>query len=58
MDGNFHAEHMNMRVPGDDLPLSDGHLFTVTNEPYKQHLAIAIEHTEVRHISLKLFRSR
>lgn len=42
MDGNFSAEHLKMRRPEDDVILSDG------DDTYKKHLAVAIEHKEVR----------
>lgn len=47
MDGNFSAEHLKMRRPGDDVPISDGHGFMVTDVPYKNHLKGAIEQREV-----------
>ncbi|KAH9833985.1 uncharacterized protein C8Q71DRAFT_711618 [Rhodofomes roseus] len=43
MDGNFSAEHLKMRRPGDDIPLADGHGFMVTNLPYKEHLKAAVD---------------
>ncbi len=37
MDGNFTAQHMKMRKPEDDIPLSDGLAYMVANEPYQKH---------------------
>lgn len=48
MDGNFSAEHLKMRRPEDDIILSNGDTFMVGNDTYKKHLAVAIEHKEVR----------
>ncbi|KAM5543705.1 hypothetical protein V8D89_002322 [Ganoderma adspersum] len=42
MDGNFSAEHQGMKNPWDDVRLADGHVFMVTNEPYKAHLKMAV----------------
>ena len=47
LDGNFSAQHRHMRNPEDDVPLSDGHAFMVTDVPYKKHLKTAKEFTEV-----------
>ena len=43
MDGNFSAEHMAMRRPDDDVPITDGTGFMVGAERYKTHLATAAE---------------
>jgi len=43
MDGNFQAEHMRIKNPEDDIPLSDGTGFMVSKEPYKSHLKSAVE---------------
>ena len=34
MDGNFQAEHMKMRNPENDVPLSDGAGFMISKKPY------------------------
>ena len=47
MDGNFSAQHRPMKNPQDDVPLADGHLFTVEDAPYKAHLETAKEFAEV-----------
>lgn len=52
MDGNFSVQHWPMKNPEDDVPLADGHLFTVEDEPYKAHLETAKEFAEVIHIVL------
>ncbi|GBE82431.1 hypothetical protein SCP_0408150 [Sparassis crispa] len=43
MDGNFSAEHMKMKHPEEDVALSDGQAFMVSQEDYKAHLAVAME---------------
>ena len=50
MDGNFQAEHMKMRNPENDVPLSDGAGFMVSKKPYKLHLKSAVERQQVRSI--------
>jgi hypothetical protein len=47
MDGNFQAEHMRMRKPENDVPLSDGTGFMVNKKPYKSHLKSAVERRQV-----------
>jgi len=51
MDGNFQAEHMRIRNPKDDVPLSDGPGFMVSKKPYKAHLKLAAKKQQVRFIS-------
>ena len=51
MDGNFQAEHMRMRNPENDAPLSDGTGFMVSKKPYKLHLKSAVERRHVSSIS-------
>ena len=51
MDGNFQAEHMKMRNPENDVPLSDGTGFMVSRMPYEAHLKSAVESRQVRFIS-------
>jgi hypothetical protein len=46
-DGNFSAEQLKMKCPEDDVHLSDGHGFLVTEAPYKAHLQVAKEIKEV-----------
>ena len=41
MDGNFSAQHANMKNPQDDVRFADGHGFMVTDAPYKEHLRTA-----------------
>ncbi|KAI9431532.1 hypothetical protein H4582DRAFT_1822431, partial [Lactarius indigo] len=43
MDGNFQAEHMKMRNPENDIPLSEGTGFMVSQKPYELHLKSAVE---------------
>ncbi|KAN0138021.1 hypothetical protein V8E53_004156 [Lactarius tabidus] len=38
MDGNFKAEHMKMRNPKNNIPLSEGTGFMVSRGPYELHL--------------------
>jgi hypothetical protein len=47
MDGNFQAEHMKMKNPGNDVPLSDGAGFMVSKIPYESHLKSAVERQQV-----------
>jgi len=47
MDGNFQAEHMKMKNPENDVPLSDGTGFMVSKKPYKLHLKSAVERRQV-----------
>ncbi|KAH9031510.1 hypothetical protein EDB85DRAFT_1865757, partial [Lactarius pseudohatsudake] len=42
MDGNFQAEHMKMRNPENDVPLSDGTGFMVSQTAYESHLKSAL----------------
>ncbi|KAG1892058.1 hypothetical protein F4604DRAFT_1875513 [Suillus subluteus] len=46
VDGNFTAQHMNMRQPELDIFLSDGLGYMVTEGQYQAHLASAIESKE------------
>ncbi|KAH9170154.1 hypothetical protein EDB89DRAFT_1908022 [Lactarius sanguifluus] len=43
MDGNFQAEHMKMRNPENNIPLSDGTGFMVSQGAYESHLKSAAE---------------
>ncbi|KAN0128326.1 hypothetical protein V8E53_013831 [Lactarius tabidus] len=43
MDGNFQAEHMKMRNPENDVPVSEGAGFMVSQKPYELHLQSAFE---------------
>ena len=36
-----------MRCPGDGLALADGHALMVTSEPYKRHIANAVDRRKV-----------
>ena len=47
VDGNFTAQHMKMRKPKDDVPLSDGLAYMVANEPYEKHVAQAANNEDV-----------
>jgi hypothetical protein len=51
MDGNFQAEHMKMRNPENDVPLSDGAGFMVSKKLYELHLKSTVERRQVRSIS-------
>ena len=52
MDGNFQAEHMRMRNPENDAPLSDGTGFMVSKELYESHLKSAVERRQVSPVSV------
>jgi hypothetical protein len=41
VDGNFHADHLKMRHPEDDVTLADGCAFMVETEPYLNHLLVS-----------------
>ena len=43
MDGNFSADHIKMRNPGDDVNLTNGTGFMVEDQDYQAHLQIAKE---------------
>ena len=47
MDGDFQAEHMKMKNPENDVPLSDGTGFMVSKKPYELHLKSAVERWQV-----------
>jgi hypothetical protein len=47
VDGNFSAQHMKMRKPENDVPLSDGLAYMVANEPYREHISQAANNEEV-----------
>ena len=47
MDGNFQAEHMRMRNPENDVPLSNGAGFMVSRKLYESHLKLAIKRQQV-----------
>ena len=47
MDGNFQAEHMRMKNPENDIPLSDGAGFMVSKKLYKSHLKLAVKRQQV-----------
>jgi hypothetical protein len=51
MDGNFKAEHMRIKNPEDDVPLSDGAGFMVSKGPYELHLKSAVERQQVSSIA-------
>ncbi|KAH9015061.1 hypothetical protein EDB85DRAFT_1898928 [Lactarius pseudohatsudake] len=51
MDGNFQAEHMKMRNPENDVPLSDGTGFMVSQTAYESHLKSAVQRRQVSSIS-------
>jgi hypothetical protein len=47
VDGNFTAQHMNMKQPHLDVSLSDGLGYMVTEGKYQAHLSSAVESKEV-----------
>jgi hypothetical protein len=51
MDRNFQADHMKMKNPENDVPLSEGTEFMVSQIPYKLHLQLASERWQVSSIS-------
>jgi hypothetical protein len=46
-DGNFSAEQLKMKHPEDDVHLTDGDGFMVTDSRYKEHLKVAKEIKQV-----------
>ena len=38
VDGNFHADHLKMRYPENDVALTDGSAFMVETGPNKEQL--------------------
>ncbi|KAI0742805.1 hypothetical protein C8Q80DRAFT_1238634 [Daedaleopsis nitida] len=42
LDGNFSAQHRQMKNPEDDVALADGHSYMVTEASYKAHLKSAM----------------
>lgn len=38
VDGNFHADHLKMKYPEDDVALADGCAFMVETLSYEEHL--------------------
>jgi hypothetical protein len=53
-DGNFTAEQLKMKVPGEDVHLTDGDAFFTTRKPYYDHLKVA---KEIRQVHVNLFSS-
>jgi len=49
MDGNFSADHMQMKNSKDDVSLTDGNGYMVQEAPYHQHL---LESKEVPGVSI------
>jgi hypothetical protein len=39
VDGNFHADHLKMQHPEDDVTLADGLAFMVETKPYLKHIS-------------------
>jgi hypothetical protein len=47
IDGNFHADHIKMRRPDLDIPLSNGQGFMVEDSRYMEYLSFVKEPTFV-----------
>lgn len=43
VDGNFHADHLMMKYPEDDVTLADGLAFMVETAPYEEHISESVE---------------
>jgi hypothetical protein len=43
VDGNFSAQHMDIRNKGDDVFLRDGRGFMVSESKYQEHIAASPE---------------
>ncbi|KAG1829726.1 hypothetical protein DFJ58DRAFT_848610 [Suillus subalutaceus] len=55
VDGDFTAQHMNMRQPQLNIFLSDGLGYMVTDTDYQAHLASATESKEVNQVALHYY---
>jgi hypothetical protein len=51
-DGNFKLEHIIPKCPEKDVWLSDGTQFMTSESAYQNHLATAVEETQVCHVHL------
>jgi hypothetical protein len=47
MDGNFKAERMKMRNPADDVKLTDGEGYFVSDTRYQEHIRTAKDYKQV-----------
>jgi hypothetical protein len=47
VDGNFHADHLKMKNPEDDVELADGMGFMTESAPYEQHIKESKEQKQV-----------
>jgi len=54
VDGNFTADHMKMRRPEEDMPLTHGYGYMVEDRRYQQHLKETKELKEVPSPHLRL----
>lgn len=50
-DGNFSQSHLFDQYPEDDVHLTDGELFMVARQRYKEHIDTAIEIKDVSSLS-------
>jgi hypothetical protein len=48
VDGNFHADHIKMRRPDQDIMLTNGQGYMVEEAQYKEYLSVAKEPRVVR----------
>ena len=55
MDGNFHADHLKMRHPEDDVTLADGLAFMVETKPYLEHISESKDIKQAHLLSLFSF---
>jgi len=47
LDGNFHADHVKMRRPEDDVWLTNGEGYLVEDSRYEKHLGVSKEPKQV-----------
>lgn len=47
MDGNFTADHVKMRIPENNVWLTNGEGYLVENKRFTQHLSVTKEVKEV-----------
>jgi hypothetical protein len=53
-DGNFSADHIKMKMPDDDVKLTNGSGYMVEEQQFKEHLANAMEIKQVRNSLLNI----
>ena len=58
VDGNFKQDHLKMKHPVDDVPLSDGHGFMVGSEDFDSYASqLGPEKPEVRKLTILMVQN-